>query len=101
MERTRPDSLTPGFAALLKNAAREGQSLRVEIDDEPYVLSVTRASGTTAPDVWANYDADRLRTVLRRNAALPGRIDPDELDRLLDDIRSQRGQDSHGRPATP
>lgn len=101
MDGTKPDTLTPGFAALLKSAATEARPLRVEIDDEPFEITVVPAARSATAGIWDNYDAGRLRAVLRRNAQLPERANREDLDRLLSDIQAQRGQDSRGRPATP
>jgi hypothetical protein len=97
---TNVTRLNPDLAALLKRAAAEGQSLRVEIDDQPYDLRIAPAAEERQSDIWANYDPARLRAVLRRNAALPERVNPEEVERLVADIRAQRGQDSQGRPAS-
>ncbi len=100
MNTTNPNTLTPEFANLLKRAAAAGQSLRVEIDDQPYDIRIAPVSADHRPDIWADYDPERLRAVLRRNAALPGQVDPVDVEQLVADIRAQRGQDSQGRPAS-
>ena len=92
--------LNPEIAMLLKEAAAAGQSLRVEIDDQPYDLRIAPVARERQADIWANYDPERLRAVLRRNAELPERDDPAEVERITSDIRVQRGQDSQGRPAS-
>ncbi|CAN5579689.1 hypothetical protein BH23CHL2_BH23CHL2_31270 [soil metagenome] len=97
---TNVTRLNPELAALLKRAASEGQSLRVEIDDQPYDLSIAPAAEERRTDIWANYDPARLRAVLRRNAELPERADLAEVESIITDIRAQRGQDSQGRPAS-
>ena len=97
---TNVTRLNPEIAALLKEAAAAGQSLRVEIDDQPYDLRIAPVAGERQADIWANYDPERLRAVLRRNADLPERADPEEVERIISDIRAQRGQDSQGRPAS-
>ena len=97
---TNVTRLNPELAALLKRAAAEGRPLRIEIDDQPYDLRIAPATGERQTDIWANYDPARLRAVLRRNAELPERADPAEVERIITDIRAQRGQDSQGRPAS-
>jgi hypothetical protein len=47
------------------------------------------------PDIWANYDPERVRQVLRETAGAWKDIDTEALKA---DIKAQRGQDSHGRP---
>lgn len=97
---TNVTKLHPEFAALLKQTAVTGQTLRVEIDDEQYDLHITPASHHKRSGIWANYDPARLRAVLRRNAELPERADPAEVEAIIADIRAQRGQDSQGCPAS-
>jgi hypothetical protein len=50
---------------------------------------------TTRPDIWANYDPERVLEVLRRSAGALTGVDRDEL---LADIHAARQQDSRGRP---
>ena len=64
---------------------RAGQRYRVEIEE-----------AKQPPDVWAGYDVGRVREALRASAGALAGIDREEL---LADIRSQRGQESQGRPA--
>ena len=47
-------------------------------------------------DIWANYDPDRVFQALRDSAGALAHVDTEELKA---DLRAQRGQDSHGRPA--
>lgn len=49
-----------------------------------------------ADDIWANYDPERVRRALRESAGALAHIDREALKA---DIRAQRRQDSHGRPA--
>jgi hypothetical protein len=92
-------TIPPELAAHLKRAAATGQSVHIQIDDRPYELTIAPVAGNGREDIWAHYDAERLRRVLRRNAALPERVEPEALDDLLAEIRANRGQDSVGRPA--
>ena len=48
------------------------------------------------PDIWANYDPEKVREGLRKSAGALKGVDIEALKR---DIRDQRGQDSNGRPA--
>jgi CO/xanthine dehydrogenase Mo-binding subunit len=45
---------------------------------------------------WAHYDAEKMRRAVHAAAGILVGVDRDEL---LADLRAQRGQDSHGRPA--
>ena len=49
-----------------------------------------------ADDIWSDYDPERVRKALRESAGALAHIDAEALKA---DIRAQRGQDSHGRPA--
>ena len=62
---------------------KNGVRYRVERDD-------------AADYIWANYDPERVRQALRESAGAFASIDTEALKA---DIREQRGQDSHGRPA--
>lgn len=44
----------------------------------------------------SGHDPQRLREALRKSAGALAGVD---VDKLLRDLREQRGQDSHGRPA--
>lgn len=48
------------------------------------------------PDIWANYDPERVRRALRESAGAFSTIDAEAFKA---DIKAQRGQDSSGRPA--
>lgn len=47
-------------------------------------------------DIWAGYDAEKARGVLRESAGVLAGIDREAL---LADIHAAREQASHGRPA--
>jgi hypothetical protein len=47
------------------------------------------------PDIWANYDPERVLKVLEETAGSWRDIDTEAL---IAEIHEQRGQDSHGRP---
>jgi hypothetical protein len=80
MDTTKPLTLDPELAELLKQAAAAGRSVAVSIDDRTYNLSVTPAPDIETADLWANYDPERVRAAVRRSAALPSSVDPGELD---------------------
>jgi hypothetical protein len=48
------------------------------------------------PDIWADYDPEKTREGLRKSA---GALKGVDIAALKKDIQTQRGQDSHGRPA--
>jgi len=51
---------------------------------------------STKQDIWATYDPDKAREGLRKSAGALKGVDTEALKR---DIRDQREQNSHGRPA--
>ena len=70
-----------------------------ETDDEPVVLlrGGTRFRVTREHDaLWATYDPERVRRALRESAGALAGVDVVALKR---ELREQRSQDSHGRPA--
>jgi hypothetical protein len=48
------------------------------------------------PDIWADYDPEKVRQGLKRSAGALAGVDHEALKK---DIRSQRQQDSRSRPA--
>ena len=69
------------------------------VDDAPIVLErggarfrVTRE----ADDLWADYDAQRVRSALRQSVGALAGVDVAALKR---ELREQRSQNSPGRPA--
>jgi hypothetical protein len=48
-------------------------------------------------NIWADYDPEKVREGLRKSAGALKGVGRDALQR---DIRNQRKQDSHGRPAS-
>ena len=51
---------------------------------------------STKQDIWATYDPEKVREGLQKSAGALKGVDIAALKR---DIRDQRKQDSHGRPA--
>jgi hypothetical protein len=49
------------------------------------------------PDIWADYDPEKVRAGLCKSA---GALQGVDTEALKTDIRSQRKQESHGRPAS-
>jgi hypothetical protein len=47
-------------------------------------------------DIWAGYNPDHVREAVRKSAGALQGVNREEL---LRDLREQREQDSHGRPA--
>jgi predicted nucleic acid-binding protein len=48
------------------------------------------------PDIWQDYDPEKVRQGLKTSA---GALKGVDIEALKKDIKNQRQQDSHGRPA--
>jgi hypothetical protein len=71
-----------------------------EVGEMPVLLEkngkLYRLIEEPAEDIWAGYDANKVKAALRQSAGALRGVDRDEL---LADIHAAREQDSHGRPA--
>jgi hypothetical protein len=72
--------------------AKRGEKVLVEKDGVLFRVEPEKKH----QDIWANYDPEKVREGLRKSAGALKGVDIEALKR---DIRDQRGQDSHGRPA--
>jgi hypothetical protein len=69
------------------------------VDDAPLVLERSGARFRVTREVdalWADFDPQRTRRALRQSAGALAGVDVTALKR---ELREQRNQDSHGRPA--
>ena len=74
-----------------------GRAIRIRPEDlRGAVQPVGTASIASESDIWANYDPQRVREAFRKARGLLKGID---REKLKEDIREARGQDSRGRPA--
>ena len=85
--------VTPG--SQLAEALDEGRPVVLVKDGVRYRVDREDAA-EPAEDIWANYDPERVRKMLRRTA---GSWTGFDIDAFKAEIREQRGQDSPGRPA--
>ena len=85
--------VTPG--SQLAEALDEGKLVVLVKDGVRYRVDREDAVGP-AEDLWADYNPERVRKMLRRTAGSWSGFD---IDAFKAEIREQRGQDSHGRPA--
>lgn len=83
----------PELTALLKEAAEVGEPLRVRTDDSTYELEVRKPA---KEDIWKDYDADAVGEALSATFGMMRGID---ADKLIDELRAEREQDTPGRPA--
>ncbi len=74
--------------------ARQKEPVMVERKGRLFRVEAERTDEAQA--LWADYDAERVRTALRSSAGAFKDIDVEQLKR---DLREERAQDSHGRPA--
>ena len=84
--------VTPG--SQLAEALDEGTPVVLVRDGVRY--RVDREDAAPTEDIWANYDFERVRAMLRRTA---GSWTGFDIDAFKAEIREQRGQNSQGRPA--
>jgi hypothetical protein len=88
------DNFAANVRALFDAIEREHVPLLVERGDQLFRVEPQKTK--ESEDIWADYDADRVRQALRASrGALTG---VDRAD-LLADVHAQRGQNSDGRPA--
>lgn len=93
MDITKLLSLDPELARLLRQAAEEGRTVAVTLDDRIYRLSITpEPVNGTRRDLWAGYDPEGVRAAVRRSAALGFSAEPADLDPMIAEIRAQRDQ---------
>ncbi len=83
------------FARLLSNAAKTGDSIRIQAGSESFVVQVVESQSESS-DIWANYDAGTVREAWRESAGTLQEID---LEDVLQELRCSRDQDTPGRPA--
>ncbi len=85
--------VTPGSD--LAAALDEGKQVVLVKDGVRYRVHREDAAQPTE-DVWADYGPEKVRQMLKRTAGSWTGVD---IDAFKAEIREQRGQDSHGRPA--
>ncbi len=92
----QPYQLSPDseLARRLIAAGREPVFLETAVVRYRVVREAEQVNLTDDP--WANYNADNVRAAIHASAGTLKGVDRDEL---LADLRAERGQDSHGRPA--
>jgi hypothetical protein len=62
-----------------------------------YTFRRMENSMTKKQGIWVDYDPEKVRESLRKSA---GALKGVDIEALKQDIRDQRKQDSHGRPAS-
>ncbi|HUG15095.1 MAG TPA: hypothetical protein VMM78_08750 [Thermomicrobiales bacterium] len=79
----------------LRAAGAAGEPLLVDTGDRVYTLRVQTHEQADMPDIWANYDSNRVLKALEDAAGILEGVD---VEQLKADLRIQRGQNSRGRP---
>lgn len=81
----------PELTTLLKEAAEAGERLRVRTDDSTYEPEVRKPADK---DIWKDYDPEAVREALDATFGIWRGID---ADKLIDELRADREQDTPGR----
>lgn len=78
---------------MIEEAQVAGQPVVIEVNGHSYRLS---PQPHAVDDPWKDYDPERAKRALAESA---GALKGMDTERLKRELREQRGQDSHGRPA--
>lgn len=73
-----------------------GRTIRIRRQDAETMLRPARARLADSQDIWANYDAEKVRQAFRQARGILKGID---REKFLREMHEARGQDSKGRPA--
>ncbi len=92
--RIQFDDFLKQVQSIFDMLARQKEPVMVERAGRLFRVEAERTDEAQA--LWADYDGERVRTALRQNAGAFKDIDVEQLKR---DLREERAQDSHGRPA--
>ena len=88
------DDFLKHVQSIFDMVARQKEPVMVERAGQLFRVEAERTDEAQA--LWVDYDAGRVRTALRQSAGAFKDIDVEQLKR---DLREERAQDSHGRPA--
>ena len=88
------DEFARHLRVVFDTMAKRGE--KVFVEKEGVLFRLEAENAPEKPDIWADYDPEKVREGLRKSAGALKGVDIEELKR---DIRDQRGQDSKGRPA--
>ena len=88
------DDFLKQVQSIFDMVARQKEPVMVERAGRLFRVEAERTDEAQA--LWVDYDAERVRTALRQSAGAFKDIDVEQLKR---DLREERAQDSHGRPA--
>ena len=88
------DDFLKQVQSIFDMVARQKEPVMVERAGQLFRVEAERTD--EAQTLWVDYDAERVCTALRQSAGAFKDIDVEQLKR---DLREERAQDSHGRPA--
>ena len=91
--RRIPISKDSELGRQLAEAREAGVAVVLEVDGYAYRFT---PQPPAKEDIWKDYDPEKVREALRQSAGALRGID---RNKLLADLREERGQDSRGRPA--
>ncbi len=94
MQPMRFDEFARQLREVFDSLAKRGDKVFVEKEGVLFRLEQEQALPT--PDIWADYDPEKVRKGLQRSAGALQGVDHEALKK---DIARQRQQESHGRPA--
>jgi hypothetical protein len=94
MQTMSSDEFARQLRAVFDTMAKRGEKVLVE--KEGVLFRLEPEETLKKLDIWADYDPEKVKQGLQSSAGALAGVDRDALKK---DIRSQRQQDSNGRPA--
>jgi hypothetical protein len=88
------DEFARQLRTVFDTVAKRGEKVLVE--KEGVLFRLEPENAPEKADIWADYDPEKVKQGLKRSAGALAGVDHEALKK---DIRSQREQDSRGRPA--
>jgi|SRR5918999_4381567 hypothetical protein len=88
------DEFARQLRAVFDTLAQRGE--KVVVEKEGLLFRLEPEKAPKKPDLWTDYDPQRVRQGLKSSAGALAGVDRDALQK---DIHRQRQQDSQGRPA--
>jgi hypothetical protein len=88
------DEFARHLRTVFDTMAKRGE--KVFVEKEGVLFRLEEENAPEKLDSWADYDPEKVKQGLKRSAGALAGVDHEALKK---DIKSQRGQDSRGRPA--
>jgi hypothetical protein len=102
MQTIRFDEFARTLPSVFDKLAKHGEDIVVEKEGHYFLIVPTdydeklREKLKQKRDIWADYDPEKMKQGLQQSAGALAGVDSTALKK---DIKSQRQQESHGRPA--